>query len=299
MSDIKMNDKLSAIWDQLIAKVESDPGIWLKPWFMTEKGESIRPSNFSTGRKYSGFNIFMLEITRQAGGFTSSKWITFNQCAGLGGSVIKGSKGAPIIVFSPPKYKEDKDGKREMIRPPFFGSSYVFNIEQTTLKEAESPSPAPSVTEPVFMTIQEAEDLIIKTGAIIIEKPSDRAYYSPGADHIVIPSIKQFKSVPEYYGTKFHELIHWSGHESRLNRLKVNAGFGSDSYAREELIAEIGSVFLKTETGINDGVDNAARYIKNWWSAIKEDKGSLIDACAKAQKASDYILNGAPKKEGS
>jgi len=297
MSEIKMNDKLTAVWDALIAKIESDPGIWSRPWFMTKDGGSIRPSNFSTGRKYSGFNIFMLEITRQAGGFTSNKWITFNQCKALNGFVLKGSKGAPIIVFSPPKYKENDKGERELIRPPFFGSSYVFNIEQTTLTEKESPAPA--APEAVFMTIEEAESLISKTGAIIIEKPSDRAYYSPGADHIVIPSIKQFKTVPEYYGTKFHELIHWSGHESRLNRLKNNAGFGSESYAREELIAEIGSVFLKTETGINDGVDNAAAYIKNWWTAIKDDKGSLIDACAKAQKATDYIMSGAPKKEGS
>ena len=285
----KLNEKLSTVWDALIAKIESDPGIWTRPWFMTKDGGSIRPSNFATGRKYSGFNIFTLEIYRQAGGFTSCKWLTFNQCRTLNGFVVKGSKGAPIITFSPPKYKDelDENGKKVLIRPAYFGSSYVFNVEQTTLKD-ETPKAVPSNG---FMTIEECEEMIKKTGAKIVEMPSERAYYSPALDQIVIPSLDQFKSVPEYYGTKYHELVHWSGHESRLNR-KILNGFGTDAYSREELVAEIGAVFLKTETGINDKVDNAAAYIKNWWGNVKEDKGSLIDACGKAQKASDYILNG-------
>jgi antirestriction protein ArdC len=292
--DLKMNDALNKVWDQLVAKIESNPGIWEKPWFMNAAGISDIPSNFSTKRKYSGFNVFNLEITRLIAGYSSNKWITFNQCANLGGSVLKGSKGTPIIIYNPPKFKEEEiagEKKDVMIRPPYFGSGYVFNIEQTTLKD----DALPVVIEKKYSTIEEVETLIKKTGAVIREIPSNRAYYSPGEDSITLPLLDQFKSVEEYYGTKFHELVHWSGHESRLNRLSKSATFGSASYSREELVAEIGSVFLKTETGINDKVDNAAAYIKNWWGNIKEDRGSLIDACGKAQKATNYILSSGGK----
>lgn len=291
--DLKMNDSLNKVWDQLVAKIEGNPGIWEKPWFMNAAGISCTPSNFSTKRKYSGFNVFNLEITRLIAGYSSNKWITFNQCANLGGSVLKGSKGTSIIIYNPPKFKEDEingEKKDVMIRPPYFGSGYVFNIEQTTLKDDSVPEIVKK-----YSTIEEVETIIKKTGAVIREIPSNRAYYSPGDDSITLPVIDQFKSVEEYYGTKFHELVHWTGNKSRLNRSIESSSFGSESYSREELVAEIGSVFLKTETGINDKVDNAAAYIKNWWSVIKEDRGSLIDACGKAQKATNFILSSGAK----
>jgi len=296
MAEMKLNEKLSQVWDQLVSRIENNPGVWDNPWFMTKSGASVRPVNFSTGRGYSGFNIFSLEIARLSQGFNSNKWLTFNQCAALKGYVQKGSKGSSIIVFSPPKFKEelnDKgDLKKVMERPAFFGSSYVFNIEQTTLTDDTVKLP-----ENNLMTVDQCEQMITKTGAIIHERISDKAYYSPVSDEIVLPVLKQFKTTEGYYGTKFHELVHWTGHERRLNRLSKTALFGTEEYSREELIAEIGSVFLKTSTGINDNFDNASAYIKNWWTVIKEDKGSLIEACAKAQKAHDYILSGGPNHE--
>lgn len=296
MAEFKLTEKLTPVWDQLVSRIESNPGVWEKPWFMSKDGSGsiVRPMNFSTGRKYSGFNIFNLEVSRLTNGFSSSKWLTFKQCSAMNGYIKKGSKGSFIITYSPPKFgEEEKNGemKKVMIRPPYFGSGYVFNLDQTTLEDVTPETPAPETPErPGLMTVEAVEALIKCTGAKIREIPSDKAYYSPGLDEIVLPQINQFKSLEGYYGTKYHELIHWTGHTSRLNRLKVNASFGSESYSREELTAEIGSVFLKCETGINDGVDNAAAYIRSWWNNVKEDKGSLIEACGKAQKASDYIL---------
>jgi antirestriction protein ArdC len=290
MTELKLNSSLEKVWDNLVFKIENNPGVWDRPWFMDKAGGSIRPVNHISGRAYSGFNIMQLEVSRIAGGFNSNRWITFNQCSSLNGMIEKGSKGSPIIVFSPPKFKETEEIpgkiKREMIRAPFFGSAYVFNLDQTTIKDESIKAPEKTG----LMSIPEVEMMIKNSGAVIHERISDKAYYAPGLDSITIPMIDQFKTLEGYYGTKFHELIHWTGHKDRLNRLKDNANFGSESYSREELIAEIGSVFLKTETGISDKIDNAAAYIKNWWAVIKEDKGSLIEAGGKGQKGAEYIL---------
>lgn len=287
----KMNPKMEQVWNNLVEKVEQDPGIWEKPWFKVENGQGYLPKNFATGRNYSGFNIVMLEITRLTGGYRFNQWVAFNQAKKMGGFVKKGEKGTPIIVFSPPKYEtvknpETGESEDKEVKPAFFTSSYVWNIEQPTLDLPEEEEPKRP------MEITEIEAIIQATGANIVHLAQDRAYYSPSMDKIVLPLQEQFKGIGHYYETKFHELIHWTGHQDRLNRLSKTASFGTDEYSREELVAEIGAVFLKNHTGIADTLDNAAAYIKNWWQVIKEDKGSLIDAAAKAQRATDFILSG-------
>lgn len=288
---------MSKVWDNLVQQVENNPGIWEKPWFMDPKTKSaLLPYNPSTKRNYSGFNIWMLELTRLSRGYSHNQWLTFNQCKTLGGFVNKGEHGTPIIVFSPPVFQTVKDetGEEKEIlkRPGFFGSATVFNVEQTTI----TPEDLVKLPEKSY-SLPEVEEMIARTGVKIIHSYSNRAYYSPALDQIHLPEEKQFRSQDQYYETKFHELIHWTGHKSRLNRLKDDAVFGSENYSREELVAEIGAVFLKIETGIGTETDNAAAYIKNWWSNIKEDKGSLIHAAGQAQKATGYILKGAPAKK--
>lgn len=288
---MQMNEKLNQVWETLIKKIEDNPGIWQKPWFNVKGSDN--PVNQLTGKPYQGFNIFSLNLTRMIKGYGSNRWITFNQCKSLNGYVRSGEKGTQIIIYNPPKYKEEIDqttGEKitVFIRGAYFGVGYVFNVEQTTLKP-EDVKPVP--IESTFKTIPEIEEIIKKTGAIIQHSPQNKAFYSPVNDVIVLPEQSQFKTIEGYYSTKFHELIHWSGHEKRLNRLDKNAYFGSEKYSREELTAEIGSVFLKASTGINDNVDDASKYIKNWWNVIKEDKGSLIEAAGRAHKAKDFILN--------
>lgn len=284
---MELNEKTQKIWDSLVEKIENNPGVWEKPWF---PGSKV-PRNFSTKREYSGYNVFVLEITRIISGYKSNNWITFNQAKKLNQSVKKGEKGTPILAFSPPVIEIDEEtGEKIIKKRGFFFPATVFNIDQTTIEYI----PEDDLQENKIKTIDEIEDCIQRTGAKIVHTEGNRAFYSPVEDMIVLPMHHQFKSQNEYYGTKFHELIHWTGHESRLNRL-TPARFGSNAYSREELVAEIGSVFMQNETGMDLGaVDNAAAYIKGWWSKIKEDRGSLIDAASKAQRAVDYIIS---KKE--
>lgn len=293
----ELSPSLSKVWDDLVSKVENNPGVWSKPWFVDPVSHKImRPYNPITKRNYHGYNLVHLEISRITQGYMFNQWCTFNQCKAAGGFVKKGEKGTPIIVFVPPKKKIEKDEKtgeeiETQTGSAFFSYTVVFNISQTTLKPEDLPEiPAKNYTIP------EVEALIAGTGAVITHDYQDRAYYSPSQDKISLPLESQFKSLPDYYETKFHELIHWTGNAKRLNRLSAEC-FGSDKYAREELVAEIGAVFLKAETGINNETDNAAAYIKNWWGKIKEDRGSLITAAGQAEKALTFILNSSKKTE--
>lgn len=286
-----LSPSLQRVWDDLVQKIENDPGIWSKPWFVdpiTKK--MIRPYNPITKRNYHGYNLVHLELSRLVKGYTFNQWLTFNQAKSQGGFVNKGEKGTPIIVFNPPQYKKDPitgQDTEEEIRGPFFSYAIVFNVSQTTIKPENMP-----VLPKKDYTIPEVEEMIARTGAIIKHDYQDRAFYNPGMDFISLPNQEQFKSQEDYYETKFHELIHWTGHETRLHRLVKTASFGTQEYSREELVAEIGAIFLKAETGINNGVDNAAAYIKNWWQNVKEDKGSLITAAGQAEKALSFVLKG-------
>lgn len=290
-----LSPALDKVWADLVQKIESDPGFWSKPWFVDPKtGNLTRPYNPVTKRNYSGYNRVHLEITRMIRGYAFNQWVTFNQAKANGGHVNKGEKGTPIIVFNPPREKKTidpatKEEITEKVSPAYFSYAVVFNIQQTSL----TPEDMPEIPRKEY-TIPEVEEMITGTGAVINHVYQDRAFYSPALDSITLPLPEQFKSQGEYYGTKFHELIHWTGHEKRLNRLKKDAVFGNASYSREELVAEIGAVFMKAETGVNDGNDNAAAYIKNWWGKIKEDKGSLITAAGQAEKALKFLTT--PKK---
>lgn len=280
---MELNEKTQKVWDHLVEKIESDPGIWEKPWF---PGQDV-PRNYTTKRSYSGYNVFVLEITRLINEYSTNNWITYKQAQKLKGCVKKGEKGTSILAFSPPVIEiDEKTGEKILKKHGFFFPAYVFNIQQTTIEYIPEEK-----KENKIKSIDEIENCIQKTGAKIIHLNNDRAYYSPSQDMIVLPNPEQFRSTEEYYGTKFHELIHWTGHGSRLNRL-APARFGSDAYSREELVAEIGSIFMQNETGLDmKAMSNAAAYIKSWWGKIKEDRGSLIDAASKAQRAVDYIIN--------
>jgi antirestriction protein ArdC len=287
-----LSPALIRVWDDLVQKVEKDPGIWSKSWFIDPATKKlIRPYNPVTKRNYHGFNLLMLEFSRLSRGYTFNQWLTFNQAKIEGGHINKGEKGTPIIVYNPPKIKTGmdpvtKEETKEIVSGVYFSYAILFNISQTTIE----PEKMPEIAKKDY-SIPEVENLITKTGAVIHHNYQDRAFYSPANDLISLPLPEQFTNQGDYYETKFHELIHWTGHKNRLNRITGNASFGSDEYSREELIAEIGSVFLKAETGINNGSDNAAAYIKNWWTQIKEDKGSLITAAGKAERALSYILS--------
>lgn len=136
---------------------------------------------------------------------------------------------------------------------------------------------------------------IQRSGVELVQQASDEAYYSPGRDRVMLPLTEQFATMSEFYSTAFHELAHSTGHQSRLDRLRATARFGSESYSKEELVAEITAAALMNHTKQENRSTfrNSAAYIQSWLSALRNDKRMIVTASGAASKAFDYIINGA------
>lgn len=270
------------ITERLISALESGVAPWRKPW----KDGNANPSNLASGKKYNGINFFLLSCSP----FGDSRWLTYKQAQGLGGNVRKGETGTPVVFWN--WIEKEKNGKAEKI--PFLKYYTVFNAEQCEgLPEAEKPE---SVID--FVPHEAAQSVIEKTGASM-NHGGGRAYYRPSADQITMPRPETFESVDAYYHTAFHELAHWTGHASRLNRegITASAAFGSAVYSREELIAEMASCFVAAQVGISPEIDNSAAYLKGWIAALRGDSKLAIKAASAANKAAAFIMGIQAGKE--
>lgn len=281
---------LEKVTERFITKIEEciaegKPAPWHKPWIST--GIDGMPKNLVSKKTYRGFNVFLLSIM---GG--SEWWLTFNQAKELGGTVKKGEKGTPIIFWSS---KEIDDKKTKEKKRVFFSRYYtVFNLNQCEGIEA----PKKELKEEsgkVFNPIEEGEKIFKN----FKNPPSlgfggNSAYYSPTTDSVNLPERENFNSENEYYSTLFHELVHSTGHKSRLARPEVMGTnfFGSHDYSKEELCAEFGAGMLCAITGIaNENTEkNSIAYLKNWLGRIKNDRFMLVNASQLAQRAVDHIL---------
>lgn len=256
---------------------------WEKPWV----GGSDAPRSIH-GRPYRGMNAFWLSYVRQIKGYGSPYWITFNQAKQRGGSVRKGEKGTLVLLY---KWYDREDPETGETKRAFFLTSFtVFNVEQCDGIEAPTQEQAEE-----FDAIEQAEAIL--NG--MPQRPrigfgGDRAYYHPALDYVQLPEREQFKTREGFYFTAYHELAHSTGHESRLGRKGITdtAGFGSEPYAQEELVAEMTAAFLGAEAGIAEGkqITDRAAYIRNWMKALADDTKLLIRAAGQAQKAADFIL---------
>ena len=259
---------------------------WTKPW---QAQASLGHCNVKSGKPYNGTNIFLLAVSAMKNGYSSNEWGTFKQWQSKGANVKKGQKGTPIIYFDKIKIKDKETDEETMI--PMLKGFTVFNAEQVEGYEAKPVEPIKETKE----RDQRAEALIKSTGADI-RYGGDRAFYVPSQDFVQMPILEDFNGtdtssdLEAYYSTMFHELTHWTGNKSRLDR-KMIGRFGSNAYAFEELIAELGAVFITCQVGINVAPrPDHAKYLNNWLEVIKSDKKAMVKAFAQAQKASDYIL---------
>ena len=269
------------ITNKIIEQLENGVVPWQRPWRTTF------PTNFVSKKMYRGINVLMLSMQD----FDSEYWATFKQIRKAGGNVKKGSKGTPVVYTNWIEVNDEKNGEKKKI--PFLKYYTVFNLEQT--KGIEIPKTEAS-------TIDKLE----KCETIWKEMPSkpsvkddggNRAYYRPITDSIHLPKWNKFQTAEEYYSTLYHELVHSTGHSSRLDREGITEqnGFGSENYSKEELIAEIGSAFMCGITGIEKKtLNNSTAYIQSWLHKLRDDKRLIVVAAAQAQKAVDYITN---KKE--
>lgn len=271
----------SIVTHKIINKLKQGVIPWKKPWVSREQ------KNLISKLPYKGINALLLTME----GYKSQYWATFKQLKSKGISVKKGEKSSIVVFFSPvhTTLNEDKEDKKRIILKYY----RVFNLDQTDYTE---PNDNPIVvTDPIPNCERVLNNWYNKPE--IIHKGTS-AVYNPVKDYILCPHLSTFITIEEYYSTIFHELIHSTGHKNRLNRKEIveNKIFGSESYSKEELTAEIGASFLCDITGISQEVfDNQVSYINGWLSALKTDHTLLLRSASLAQKAVEYILSDTQK----
>lgn len=278
------------ITDKIIAELEQGIVPWVQPWTSTRQLCPLGlPVNGLTRRSYSGINILLLWSALEERGFASPYWVTFKQCIAMGGTVRKGEKGTHVYFadkFVPQKEKARAEETGDEPNAIAFLKRYsVFNAEQCDgLPKGLIAVPT---AKPEREIVPEAEALIAATGADF-RIGGDQAFYLPSEDFIRTPQASDFTDSINWYRTAFHELGHWTGHKSRLDRT-LTTKFGTQDYAREELVAEMATAFVCASLGIVPTVRHAD-YIGNWLQVLKEDAKAIVRAASLASKASDFIL---------
>lgn len=274
------------ITERIIDQLNKGIVPWHKPW----TGGLDGAYNYVSGKAYSVLNQMLLSH--------ADAYLSWKQIQDLGGKVKKGAKSEIVTFWKVyPIEEEDKDGNKIKKNIPLLRYYQVFwigDVDGIERKEVERVAHDP---------IKEAEAIVngymTSKNHPTLERDniSNRAYYSPMIDKVVVPSIEQFKEVAEYYSTLFHELTHSTGHATRLNRLTMTAHFGNEEYSKEELVAEIGAATLTNMAGIetSSSFNNSAAYIQGWSKALKDNVKMIVEASSKAGKAVDYILQNKPE----
>ena len=273
-------DIYSEITKRIIDEMEGGVIPWQKPWVAS--GGCV---SYATGKPYSLLNQMLLGAP--------GEYATFKQIRQAGGYVRKGEK-AHMVVFWKWLEKEDEE-TGEMKSIPFLRYYNVFHISQCEGLKARHTAPLPGTVNASKNAEAIIGDYLRVSGVRMNHQEGDRAFYRPSDDTITLPLLAQFHETAEYYSTAFHELIHSTGHISRLNRLEKTAFFGSEAYSKEELIAEIGATALVNVAGLEtpDSFKNNASYIQNWLSVLRNDKRFIVSASGKAEKAVSFILGSA------
>jgi len=245
------------------------------------------PINFKTGAAYSGINIPLLWMAAQERDSSRNEWLTFNQAKSLGAMVKKGAKGVMGVFFSRVPKKEDEGDAATGATIPVLKAFWLFNVLDVDGLEI-----SPAAECPIFQRMEEAENLLAATGATIHWRGT-QACYLPALDEIRMPERERFTRPVNAYAVALHELSHWTGHCSRLNR-DFSGRFGSDAYAFEELVAELGSAFLVARLGLAGArMENHASYIQSWLKVLKQDKSAVFTASKHAHAAYQLILEKA------
>ncbi|PTN09676.1 zincin-like metallopeptidase domain-containing protein [Nitrosomonas aestuarii] len=278
--------------ENLIAQLKQGTAPWQKPW---QPGDPLLsfPNNPTTKKRYRGINALYL----MSQGYQDPRWLTYKQASNMGAQVRKGEKSTLIQYwkFTDERIKKDEHGKPvlnndgkpvkeqfKLERPRVFYAT-VFNAGQI------DNLPDLIIDPPHWHPIERAEAILQASGAVIQHGEHDQAFYRSKTDSIHLPHQHQFETPDRYYATALHELGHWTGHASRLNRDLVHP-FGSEGYAREELRAEIASMLLGAELGIGHDPGQHVAYVGAWIKALEEDPLEIFRAAADAEKIQEYVL---------
>ncbi|MCT8349400.1 ssDNA-binding domain-containing protein [Photorhabdus temperata] len=286
------------IADRLIKQLEEGTAPWQKPW---EPGSSRMPHNPVSGTRYKGANALWLAMQQR----TDPRWMTYKQAQSVNAQVQKGEKGTLVQYWkftdTIPKLDDkgkpvlDDNGKKKMItvkldRPKVF-SAVVFNAEQIQ----GLPPLEVKATKPDWERHERAENILQAMSVPIKHDQADGAFYRPSTDSIHLPERSQFPSADNYYATALHEAGHSTGHKSRLDR-DLTGRFGSESYAKEELRAEIASLMIGDELQIGHAPGQHAAYVKSWVKVLKDDPKEILRAAKDAEAISSYLLSHEKEK---
>lgn len=290
-------DIAQLITDRIIGELEKGATPWVKPWkrLKGQPGQGM-PFNPVSGTVYRGMNHIWLSMMQ--GAFATPYWLTFKQAEALGGSVKAGEKGTPVVYWNVNR-KETKGTNGETVTSAyaFIKHYYVFNVDQCegldlSIEAQADPEPASFDQSPAVMAV--IDKLALKGG---LHHGGDQAYFRPSTDTIQMPPLAAFNDAGQYHVTLLHESIHATGHDSRLKRLTPSR-FGSEEYAYEELVAELGAAMLCAKLGI-DGDLRHAGYIESWLKALRNDKKFILSAAGKAQTALDWLMPATAEHEES
>lgn len=287
----KACDKFQLIADKLLVLMASGTLPWRKPWSTTPYANAI------TGHRYQGLNPLLCQVDVMANDYSTTLFAGFAQAKEHGWQLRKGSK-ATWLRWGGTIRKEEEDALTGELTEKFFTSVkwlQVFNLDcfddseaDTKIADVTARFKGPENPDP---RIDDAEGLIEAQDAEI-RFGGNRAFYNPSRDCIRLPNFADFSSAELYYSTAIHELAHWTGHESRLNR-NLKGSFGSEDYAFEELVAELGAAFVCNELGLTPALEHHASYLEHWASLIEQDNKAFFRATTLAQKAANLLLANA------
>ena len=281
----KTTDFREEITEKIITAIENDTAPWQQPWNGAEA-----PQNGITKHQYNGINTVILSLAMMGMDWdkrNDPRWLTYRQAQSNDWYVRKGEKGTRVILWKP-TIGTDEHGNREITAV----------LQRTfTVFHASQIEGIPDYVPPEINIIEaheKAEKIIANSGAKIVFGGGE-AFYSPSKDYIQMPPKTDFRTAEGYYSTFLHELVHFTGHPSRLDRAQRCGRFSKD-YAFEELIAEMGSLFIASSAGIPQSeteFQNHASYIDGWLSNLRSDNMYIFKAAAEASKAAGYLLKKA------
>jgi antirestriction protein ArdC len=282
-------DHYQEVTDRIIAALEAGTPPWRKPWDPDKAGGPAMPRNAATGQRYRGINVLTLGMSALAFISADPRWATYKQAEERGWQVRKGERGTTGYFFKRLELRDDTkpdDDEDAVKRIPLLRSFSLFHASQIDGIPAYVP---PTIEEAPWRAPEAAETILANSGAVV-RIGGERAFYSPATDHIQMPPQSAFASAEGYCGTLVHEMGHWTGAPSRLDRDLRNR-FGSHDYAREELRAEIGQMMVCGELGIADcDFSNNAAYVASWLEKLRSDRKEIFRAAADAQRIADYLL---------
>lgn len=273
-------DLYQEVTDKIIAALESGT-LWQRPW--SALAETGLPRNGISGRHYNGINTILLFLEAQERGFDDSRYMTFKQASDAGYKIRKGAKSIPVYFFKKLDIEESDQQTGDVTKKtiPYLTEYRVFNAQ-----DIEGLEPA-VIQQPEWKPVEVMERLVKKLG-VNVQYGGNRAYYNATTDHVRMPVRGAFPNAEAFYGTLAHEIGHWTGHPTRLNR--QFGRFGDEAYAREELRAELASAFLAAETGLSSNTDNHAAYVGSWIKALKADRREIFRASSDASKIVSFML---------